>query len=561
MMNTTFLRKLTIVLVAIFFASCDKDYNTLGSNIVGNDDFTITPELFSVKAYNQKVSAVETSNMAYNQLGILVNPNTVLGKITANFVTQLSLVTEKPTFKNKYSIEIDSVVLTVPYYSTKISTDANGIGTYQLNSIYTTNTSTTTPKIYDPINLKVFRNGVYLRDSDPVTFGAQKHFSDEDANFNANIASPVLNDAVAANENTAFVPDTREYKKYKVDTDNNVLVIPKVVESHNSPRMRLHLSKSYFNTNIILAPVADLDNNNAFKSYFKGLYFQVTESVAGKGTSMGLDFAKGDVTIYYKQDKVDVPGSTSTTPSTSREMASLTLKMSRNTVGLFKNTDEGTEYSDAMVNTPQTEDKNLYLKGGQGSMAFLELFTSDELTNLKSKNVLVNEASLTFTVDKSKMTSNYDKPQRIYIFNADTNVPLYDYYLDNTVNITDESLNKIVHGGIIETVGTGITAKDKYKIRITDHINNILKETTGVTKNVRLGVVVTGNINALSFGVLNPVEVAAPSFTDANKKMNKFPVSSIISPLGTVLYGSNYLSTDVNYDDRIKFQIYYTKSN
>ncbi len=557
MMNTTFLRKVTVVLVAVFFASCDKDYNTLGSDIVGNDNFTLTPELFSVKAYNQEIPAVQSNNMFFNQLGVHVNSNTVLGKITTNFVTQLSLATEKPTFKSH--VVIDSVVLTVPYFSTIVSTDANGIGTYQLNSIYTTNTAANT---YDPIDLKVFRNGVYLRDSDPVTFGAQKHYSDEDANFSANIDGPMLNNRVynsltpeIRNENTAFVPDTREYKKYKVV--NNVITAE--VESHNSPRMRLHLDNDYFKNNIILAPAANLDNNNAFKSYFKGLYFQVSESIAGKGTSMGLDFAKGDVTIYYKQDLVDAPSSP--TPSANREMASLTLNMSGNTVGLFTNTNEGIDYTTAMNNVPQTEDKNLYLKGGQGSMAFLELFTSDELATLKSKNVLVNEASLTFTVNKTAMNSDKDKSQRIHIFNTDTNVPLYDYYLDSSVNANDGSLNKFVHGGIIETVGTGSTAKDKYKIRITEHINNILKETTGVTKNVRLGVVVTNNINVSSFGVLNPVEFSAPSFTDSSKKMTKFPVSSVMSPLGTVLYGSNYLPTDGDYDDRIKFEIYYTKPN
>ncbi|WP_411377097.1 DUF4270 family protein [Flavobacterium psychrophilum] len=63
-------------------------------------------------------------------------------------------------------------------------------------------------------------------------------------------------------------------------------------------------------------------------------------------------------------------------------------------------------------------------------------------------------------------------------------------------------------------------------------------------------------------GYLNPSQVPAHSSDDATKIIDKSPVSSTISPLGTVLYGSNYLPTDgADYEKRIKFEIYYTKPN
>ena len=76
MMNTTFLKKLTVVLVALFFASCDKDYNSIGSDIVGSENFLFekyTGDL-TVKVYNQKVGPVQTNNLAINQLGIYKDP-------------------------------------------------------------------------------------------------------------------------------------------------------------------------------------------------------------------------------------------------------------------------------------------------------------------------------------------------------------------------------------------------------------------------------------------------------------------------------------------------------
>ena len=550
MIHATFLRKLALVLVSLFFASCDKDYNTIGSDIIGAENFNFKSESFDVKAYNQKVTAVETNNLATNQLGVIANRNTVLGTTTANFVTQLSLTTVKPTFKNKNSIVVDSVVLTVPYFSTKIFTDTDGRSDYVLNAMYTTNTATNS---YDPIDLKVFRSGIYLRDSDPVTLTTQKHYSDDDANFVANLASPQLNNDALATENTAFVPSIKEYKKYKVL--NNEVVTPKQVESRDTPRMRLHLDKNYFYNNVIKAAAADLNDNNVFKSYFKGLYFQTTQ-IGTKGTSMILDFTKGDVTIYYKQDVASATDTSSSTPGPNREMASLKMTMTGNTVNLFNNTDNSI-YT-AAVTTPDkiNGDSKLYLKGGQGSISFIELFpaipgsTKQTLAQLKAKNVLVNEASLTFTVDKTGMTSDYQKPLRIYIFDADNNTPLYDYYFDNSTSTTNLLLDKATHGGIIETIGT----KDIYKVRITQHINNILKETTGFTSNVRLGVVVSDNINTYKNGFL---KTAIPDASTANpsRKFDRVPSASITNPLGTVLYGTNTGTPD----NDIKFEIYYTE--
>ena len=176
MINATFLRKLALVLVSLFFASCDKDYNTIGSDIIGAENFNFKSESFDVKAYNQKVTGVETNNLAINQLGII--DNAIFGKTTANFVTQLTLEKVAPVFNNPATIVIDSVVLDVPYFSTKSLVD----GTYQLNSIYTTNATAT---VFDPIDLKVFQNGYELHDYDPndQLQTALKFYSNQDSFF------------------------------------------------------------------------------------------------------------------------------------------------------------------------------------------------------------------------------------------------------------------------------------------------------------------------------------------------------------------------------------------
>ena len=150
MFTHTFLKKLSVVLIVLFLASCDKDFNSLGSDIIGNENFNFEVANFEVKTYNQKVTAIQTNNLPVNQLGIYDSP--IFGKTQANFVTELALAVPNPTFVNKTIIKMDSVVLTVPYFSTKTGVDASGKGTYRLESMIGNS----------PMSLKVFENGFKL---------------------------------------------------------------------------------------------------------------------------------------------------------------------------------------------------------------------------------------------------------------------------------------------------------------------------------------------------------------------------------------------------------------
>jgi hypothetical protein len=541
MNNTIFLKKLATVVVVLFFLSgfisCDKDYNTIGSDVIGSENFNFESISPPVIAFNQKIDAVQTNNLPINQLGVY--NNTVFGITTANFVTQLNLATLKPTFTA--NVVIDSVVLTVPYFSKFDKTEADGSNKYKLDSIYSLDKDNPTP-----IDLKVYENGYYLRDFDPnENLNNQRYYSNQDVDFDAvKLASP-LNTGISS-ESTAFIPSKKEYVKYKVDPTTFVLVSPKEVESRSSPRMRLHLNKTYFRDRIIVpASVVgnpDFDNNNAFKSYFRGLYFQA-QSTSSSGTMMSLDFSKGDVTIYYEQDETEA-----TTVAT-REKKTLTLNMTGNSVNLLNNNDD-TTYLNA-VNNPNaiSGDQKLYLKGGQGATAFIDLPSSIEA--IEKNTLLINEANLTFTIDNVAMGS-VQEPQRIYVYNVDKNLPIIDYFFDSSANSFFPKLNRFVHGGIIEKEKTAGGRGIKYKVRITEHINNIInKDST----NVRLGIVVTENINDVRSSFLKtPVNFATPLV----KKFSRVPVSSVISPLGTVLWGT---SSSVPVEKKVKLNIYYTKPN
>jgi len=89
MYNTSFIKKMLLVVISIVFLySCDKDYNAIGGNLMGDNHFDLLQYTSSVIAHNQKIGPVATNNLAVNALGIIDNP--AFGKTTAHFATQLN---------------------------------------------------------------------------------------------------------------------------------------------------------------------------------------------------------------------------------------------------------------------------------------------------------------------------------------------------------------------------------------------------------------------------------------------------------------------------------------
>jgi len=137
------------------------------------------------------------------------------------------------------------------------------------------------------------------------------------------------------------------------------------------------------------------------------------------------------------------------------------------------------------------------------------------------------------------------EPDRIYLYNIENGTPLIDYYgdVDNTIAPIN---SKITHLGKLERVddnpdGQGI----KYRIKITEHINNILlRDST----NVKLGLVVSSNVNLEGTN-------SQPSVLTSDDLVNKVPISSILTPRGTVLYGNNTTNTD----KKVSLEIFYTE--
>ena len=541
------LPKLTCLLAVFMISfSCDNEFSEIGTGIVGVPDFEIQNKNYPIKTYNKRITPFESNKLENDLLGYYYDP--VFGGSNVSFVGQMRPTDYTPNFGD--NTVLDSVILTIPFSSN--STTSDEITTYELDSLYGSS----------PIKLSIFKNDFLLRNFDPGAGidDAQKYYSNGSLESGQLIEPSLLESQLLYFDGNYFPrSESVELGTFNEETGDFELT------SNLNPSLRLHLYDNPLNLsppegfweNIFFEREGDdvLETENNFYNYFRGLYFK-TESITGTdGHMMQLDLNSGGANLmfYYTYDQtITIDG----VDETSSVQGNYELTFSGNRVNIFEN--NFTPSVLQQINDTSTDsegDDFLYLKGGEGSMAVIELFTEDELgstqedylnefrdlTNgITTAKRLVNEAFLEFYVDET--LSNSDIPNRLYIYDIDNNIPLADYFFDQSVNSSsaDSKYSHLVPLAS-HTNSEGVEQK-KYKIRLTEHINNIiLNDST----NVKLGLVISSNVGA----------VRSRNFQE-NNDVKSVPSGSVLSPKSVILHGSASENSDIS----PKLNIYYTDS-
>ena len=121
---------------------------------------------------------------------------------------------------------------------------------------------------------------------------------------------------------------------------------------------------------------------------------------------------------------------------------------------------------------------------------------------------------------------------------------MVDYYLDGSTTTNPKKSRYIFDGNI--NVDASTKRGSNYKIRITNHIRNLVKSSD--YKNVQLGVVVTESIDVVNSNILKNSSIF----------IKEAPKASVMNPLGTVIYGGRSATLD---DKKVlKLEIIYTKT-
>ena len=531
-----------LLFLIVGLVSCEEDFSQLDSNVIDQSSNIEPDETKSVIAYSRKLLPVQSNNLPIYQLGVYNDP--VFGKTTANFLTQLTLGTPNPNFpiepvivtsdtgetsELERDFQFRSAVLRIPHFFELEVQDQDSI--YTVDSIYGAN----------PINIRVRESDFFLRDLDPASGfeEIQRYFSNEGTTFESNLIS---GGGIGTIDHTieGFVPATDQVELITQLGDTLRL----------EPGLVAELPLDFFQNRIIDREDDEvLLNNNNFKDYLRGLYFEV-EEIAGGDNLFYFSTAGANITLNYTFNRIqggefefDDEG------EIVRENGTLVLTFADVSVNAFE-TEVPQEIQDAIANPNVTDgEETLYVKGGEGIFTVVELFgpdndgngVADELEELRDQEVLINDASLIFYVDQDKVTGGASEPERIKIFDITNGQILVDYQFDITATEPDPNDAITVHLGRLDR-GSDANG-DFYKIRLTSHISNLINRDS---TNVPLGVSVSQNVLITQFQ--NVENVQSPG-------LETYPISSIVAREGTVLHGN--LSS--NQDKRLKLQLFYTQ--
>ncbi|GAB5474751.1 MAG: hypothetical protein Mars2KO_28500 [Maribacter sp.] len=611
------------ILLVLAFISCEQELTTIGSEVVGSEPFVIGKQEYDVFAFNKKVEAVQTNKLPVYQLGTFEDPvyGNIEARITSqlilppgnvqfgNFSQQnedLGADDNNPT-RIQENESLKEVILYIPYLTKPTAlqdrdldgvddafdvdpsdpnsdSDGDGLtdneekarGTDPLNNdtdgdgvdddVDDDNMNASFAKkidldsiygdILDPFNLKVELSTFFLRDLDPNSNFQefQEYFSNQRFSPDFTTRSLLPNEAasvpVTIDEFEILLPNEDDPDTTDVDESETFDKL--------NPGIRIELDTTFFSENILKKEGGiELLSQANFNDFLRGIHLSI-EPNAESNHYLLLDLRQATVSLTYEFDRVDTNGT-----QLDRDDDEIVKDESTFTMSLLQGDTSGNVNGNA-VNTFIKDDlpleitntldvvenaSRIYLKGAGTTYAEINLFDEvngrDVINEIKANKWIINEASLVFYVDRETLDAAGGKyePPRLYLYNAETNQPLFDDRLDQ-LDQSNTLASYPLYDGLLE-LGSNDTGV-KYSVGITSHINNlIVRDSTNAT----LGLTITPDIRTT--GAVNAML--------PNNLEKDLPVISTISPLGTVLFGSEEVAGKE--DMKLKLEIAYTEPN
>ena len=594
------------LIISIILFSCNKDYNTVGLNLIDNNPFRTSLEEVPVFVKMRKIPPYVSNSLTTFQLGEF--EDNIYGTSMVSFLGQLNFEDPSLAFGNISQSKEDNpdtdnisqipeeetvknVFLDIPFFTNVDDDDNDGvINLYDVDStdpysdsdgdgVSDADESNAGQNPLDPdtdgdgipdgedtesvnpnaggtlyeldsllgnsnasFKLKVSELDYFLRPYDPdVNFEQfQKYYSNNSlaSDFSG---TTLYEDEISINSKELVFYNEDDPETEDVDESENV-------KERLTPRIRVELDKDFFQTRILDKEGSDdISNLDNFKLYFKGIVLETFDF--SEPLLMILNFNEAEIKVEYEYKEYNKQGTTDDTSDDTVDTVDGDFRFLFNGIKLnsFKNDPLPANVYTSILDTIKNP-KQVYLKGGEGVMAEIELFKNDNgvdlLEEIRSKEWLINEANLSIYIDKDMLSSSGGiiEPSRLYLFDIKNKAPVIDYFVDNSAGPKPYQ-NKVVHGGLIQL------DEDKnglmYKIRMSEHIKNIVRKDS---TNTKLGLVVSSDIN----NTIN-IEVEDSDF------MTFTPNSSAINPLGTVLIGPS--PSAENYDKRMRLNIFYTEVN
>jgi len=495
----------------VFFTliSCEKEIESIGVNLVNNNNFTTDKNITEVITANKNIDNVPASGIAQYLLGVYSDNE--FGTLSASIVSQLNLPAIGEAYNYGTNYGIDSVLMIIPYQSTKSAEKyIDGKPKFSIDSVFGNPEVEFKLGIYE---LKTFLNTLDPNDpSKPAIYNSDKEFQKGNEAFYSGNFKINPDDTVAYIKR--YMPDG--VTSYTKDT---------IKQTDKSPTIKIPLNENLIKQIFVdNAAGADFESLDAFQRYFRGFFIEATALSSNKSHLVSLAMANAKMVIYYSNDEDEGTDTTVTGKDLNGNGINgegiVRVKHSFEfTFGAIKSNVLKRDLA-----PHQSGENRLYVQGAAGSMATIDLFKNENIIDLQKNNWLINDANLIFYVDQNAASNIV--PEQLFIYNYTENLQFTDVMTEGLVAV----------GGLLERDENG--KPYRYVFKITDYISKLL------TLDEPLELVKIG------LKVFNPSDVPV-NILDVKIKDFSW------TPKGVVLFGD-----DPSFGDkRVKLEISYTKLN
>ncbi|UMB59450.1 DUF4270 domain-containing protein [Lutibacter sp. A80] len=498
------------ILSLVFFSltSCEKEIDSIGVDLIDNGTFDTNKLTSEVITTNENIDRIPSNLLSQYLLGVYADEE--FGKLKASIVTQLTLPTYGTTYASGYGddVAIDSVLINIPYQATRTDNYSDGRPQFTLDSVFGNEEI--------PFKLDIFELKTFLNSLDPEDPSKQAIYYSDKEFQKADI--PLFSGDFKVNPS-----DTVTYIKRYLNDGVTVYDTDTIKNDDLSPSINLPLDKTLIHQLFVEnASGSEFLDSDSFNHYFRGLYIEASELLSEKSHLLSLNMSAAKMVIYYSKTQDETDEQDLNENGTKGEDGVRTKHTYNFTFGSLKSNILERDYT----NSKLSGDDRIYVQGAAGSLATVDLFTNENLTELRANNWLITDATLTFYVDQN--ASSNIAPEQLLIYNYDENTHILDMITEGAAAV-DGTLERDDDGNPY-----------KYEFKITDYISEILNSDDDEALDLaKLGIKVYNSSDLLT------------SITDLTIKDYSW------TPKGVVLYNHNESAGD----KKAKLEITYTEIN
>ncbi|NCT09618.1 MAG: DUF4270 domain-containing protein [Flavobacteriia bacterium] len=456
--------------------SCENDFTDIGSNVITNTKFDTDAVFVDVTIENSPLEKVQSDNISRQLsqylLGVYSNSN--YEKLEASIVSQLTIASNLKVFKDTLTIKpnqslittIDTVFIKIPYQVRLANaTDKS----YELDSVF--------GDVSKAFNLNIYRSNTYINNFNPIDpTKINSYFSNDNFEKSGSALNAEFNFQLKPSKADTLMVIQRRSSDNTIFRTDNLRFTTSSASQIPVPFARIPLKKDVIKALFLdKYGSGEFASQQAFNDYFRGI---ILEASGDEGALLSLNFdntntvLRPTLEVYYTNTLIQ----TATAVIDSVFPSNDSFSMNGFKINKFK-----------MGNKIYPMNNEIKVQGTAGSEATINIFgadlnnngIADKIEELREKNWLINDATLTFYINQANDTTF--APDRLYLYKSD------DSSGSQVTSQIKDAISEATFGGISGfLVRDSNGRKEKYTFKITDYVSDLLNGNTNYLPKLKL---------------------------------------------------------------------------